>query len=60
MLDVILDQFLDRIGMSNRDDPLMSTAIYLMKLDFKEYIEGLIGDDASPTAVRMKAELRKV
>ncbi len=60
MLDVILDQFLDRIGMSNRDDPLMFTAIYLMKLDFKEYIEGLIGDDTSPTAVRMKAELRKV
>lgn len=45
---------------ATRLDPLTSSAIYLARLDMKEYIETIIGDDLSPAAQKIRAALRKM
>lgn len=42
-------------------DPMTSTAVYLTRLEIKEYIESIIGpDDMSEAAQKLRAALRKM
>ena len=54
----------ERIGVKRetaKRDPLVSTAVYLARLDMKEYVLEIIGpDDMSEAAQKLRAQLRRM
>ena len=37
-----------------------SSAVYMLRLDLTEYVNDIIGDDISPAAQKIRAQLRKM
>lgn len=62
-MEDIFVQLVERLGakeIGTKLDPVTSTAVYLARLEMKEYIQEIVGDDMSPAAQKIRSALRRM